>query len=202
MLRWQEGTSKHQHYHIQTCFTQSLSHSHTISTSSFPSLLHSFLFSTHCTLCISLSCFLPKQQRHTPKQIFSSAEPDAPKQQTPCMKTLWTAGDSCVLLCYSATTRAISHWFPILSLPSHLSGSQRCSLLKQIWFPTFVHLSFLRGLSTIALISFTWEKSDLHNQPRRREKSFLSTTSSKFPLGWHGNAVSHLHRLTTMCLQT
>lgn len=132
---------------------------------------------------------------------FTALNP-TPKQKTSCVKTLWTAGDSCVLFSYNATTRVISHWFSTLSVPSHLSGSQWCSLLKQIWFPTFVHLSFLRGPSKIALIPFTWENSDLHKQPPWRGKLFLSTASSKSSSGWHGNAVSHLHKLTTMFLQT
>lgn len=166
-----------------------------------PSFPLSFSFTHTVQYVFTNSAFSRTRADILPNKFYTT-EPNTPKQQTSCMNTLWTAGDSCVFFSYSATTRVISHWFPILSLSSHLSGSQWCSLLKQIWFPTFVHLSSLRGLSKIALIPFTWENSDLHIQPPWREKLFLSMASSKSPLGWHGNAVSHLHRLTTMFLQT
>lgn len=140
--------------------------------------------------------FLTNLCRQTPKQMSPHWTRRSQTTDTLHEQSVDSRRQAVFLLSYSAT-RAISHWFPIFSLTSHLSGSQWCSLLKQIWFPTFVHLSFLTGLSKIALIPFTWENSDLHSQPPWRGKTFLSTASSKCPLGWHGNAVSHLHKVTT-----
>lgn len=96
---------------------------------------------------------------------------------------------------YGATRGEISHWFPILLPPLHLSGSQWRAFLKEIWFPTFVHLSFLREPRKIALIPFhTRESPETCATPLpRRGNLFLSIAASKSPPGWHGNAASHLH---------
>lgn len=95
-----------------------------------------------------------------------------PNQQTCCKKTgqqatalfsppdSETRGDS-TLVSYSLT--ALSS--PQLSVAFLFS--------KEIWFPTFVHLSFLRGPRKIALIPFTWENPDLLNQ-RKKVISFHS----------------------------
>lgn len=53
MLKGQEGTRKHQHYHIKACLTKSKSLTHTISTSSFVRAL-----SFHSLYCMYLLAFL------------------------------------------------------------------------------------------------------------------------------------------------
>lgn len=115
------------------------------------------------------TCFHMNLSRHTPRHILHYRP-----QTTDILHE--HSVDSRRQLC-SFLQQCNNKWFhtvfSILSLLSHLSGSQWCSLLKQIWFPTFEHLSFLRGLSMTALIPFTWEKSDLHNQPPWKGKFFF-----------------------------
>lgn len=198
MLKGQKSTHKQQHCHIKSCSTVSDS---SINISSFIWVISlSFLLIISDTYIVQyvFTCFVTNMYRHAPKQILHHWT-----QTTDIFAwTLCGQQETAVFSPLTVKQEEISHRFPVLLLPSHLPSSQWCSFLKKIWFPTFVHLSFLRGPRKIALIPFTWENPDLHYQPPWRGKLFLSIASSKSPPGWHGNAASHLHRLTTMCLQT
>lgn len=95
--------------------------------------------------CIWLFQRLIAPQCLTLLWIFSDTHPSPfCTTPTPGMKTLQTAGVYYILFFYTATTRAISHWFPIHSLPSHLLGSQWCSLFEADLIPHICTSIFLK----------------------------------------------------------
>lgn len=72
MLKGQEGTHKHQHYHIKAGLTKSKCLAHTISPSSvwLPCLFHSFHSFTRTVQLVFTYLLLTNLCRHTPKHIL------------------------------------------------------------------------------------------------------------------------------------
>lgn len=177
------GNPKNQHYHIKACWTTNVqSRPLTVG----PQRFHSFTFPL---LCI---------KKHPPKQIWpccsrrsQTTDVSHGQQGTAAFSSLKAQQEP------FHTGSPFSHSLLISPAPS------RVPFWSRFDSPQFVHLSFLTGLSKIALILFTWEKRrPAHTASPKRGKWFCSTASSRSPLGWHGNAVSHLHRTARMFFPT
>lgn len=201
MLKGQEGAQKHQHYHIKQSLTKSLTH--TFSISSFVGVSPQYLHPTHLTVYIyTYLLSYESEQTHTPTN-FTLPTPN----NRHLAWTLCGQQETAVFFSPTVQQQVISHCF-------FYSLTAFSSLRLPVVFPFEADLiSHIR--TSILLKRAEYDGFDPFHmrkvrpaQPATLKRevffffSFFSIASSKSPLGWHGNAASHLHRLTTMCLQT
>lgn len=98
---------------------------------------------------------------------------------------------------------AISHWFPIRSLPSHLLGSQWCSPFEADLIPHICTSIFLKRADYDCFDPF--HKRKLRpQQPATPKREVIASRSSLQIFSWltWEHVVRHLHWRTTFLLQT